>query len=100
MDWLAQRLAQPQPGALHLVFHTVAWQYFPAATQARGAALLAAAGACATADAPLARLAMEGDSTGLPGAALTLDLWPGGQRIALGRVDFHGRWVDWQAPAP
>lgn len=100
VDWLEQRLAQPQPGALHLVFHTVAWQYFPAATQARGEAVLAAAGARATAQAPLARLAMEADSSGLPGAALTLDLWPDGRRIALGRVDFHGRWVEWQAPPP
>ena len=100
VDWLAGRLVAPQPGALHLVFHTVAWQYFPAATQARGEALLAAAGARATAQAPLARLAMEADATGLPGAALTLDLWPDGRSIALGRVDFHGRWVEWQAPAP
>ena len=99
VDWLAGRLAASRPGALHLLFHSVAWQYFPAATQARGAALLAAAGARATADAPLARLAMEADSTGLPGAALTLDLWPEGRRILMGRVDFHGRWVDWQAPA-
>jgi hypothetical protein len=100
VDWLAQRLAQPQPGALHMVFHTVAWQYFPAATQARGEAVLAEAGVRATAQAPLARLAMEADSSGLPGAALTLDLWPDGRRIALGRVDFHGRWVEWQAPPP
>ena len=99
VDWLDRRLSRQHSGALHLVFHTVAWQYFPADAQVRGAALLAAAGARATADAPLARLAMEADSTGLPGAALTLDLWPEGRRIALGRVDFHGRWVDWQAPA-
>jgi hypothetical protein len=30
-----------------------------------------------------------------PGAALTLRLWPGDQRFALGRFDFHGRWLDW-----
>ena len=92
-------MASPLPGHLHLIFHTVAWQYFPAATKERGEALLAAAGARATHEAPLARLAMEADGT-TPGAALTLTLWPGGRVIALGRVDFHGRWVDWQAPTP
>lgn len=99
VDWLEHRLARPVPGALHMVFHTVAWQYFPAATRTRGEAVLAGAGARATPGAPLARLAMEADDSGLAGAALTLDLWPDGRRIDLGRVDFHGRWVDWQAPA-
>ena len=33
-------------------------------------------------------------------AALTLTLWPGGESLALGRADFHGRWVTWQAAAP
>ncbi len=94
--WLEDRLSASFPDAVHLVYHTVAWQYFPQSTQVRGEALLAAAGARATMNAPLARLAMEADNAG-PGAALTLDLWPGGQRHLLARVDFHGRWIDWQA---
>lgn len=100
VDWLAGRLASPMPGRLHLVCHTIAWQYFPAAAQTRGEALLAAHGARATPDAPLARLGMEADSSGQRGAGLFIDLWPSGQRIVLGRVDFHGRWIDWQAPPP
>jgi hypothetical protein len=92
-DWLEARLATATPGALHLVFHTVAWQYFPPATQSRALAVLARAGETA----PVARLAMEADGQS-PGAALTLTLWPGGHTVALGRADFHGRWVDWQAP--
>lgn len=94
--WLETRLA-PVRGHTRFVFHTVAWQYFPAEAQARGAALLAAAGAAATAEAPLARYAMEADGAG-PGAAMTLDLWPDGERLDLGRIDFHGRWVDWRGP--
>jgi hypothetical protein len=96
VDWLERRLA-PVPGRLHLVYHTVAWQYFPPEAQARGEALVAGAGGRATAAAPLARLAIEADGQG-PGAGLWAELWPGGDRVSLGRVDFHGRWLDWRAP--
>ncbi len=94
-DWLAHRLAAPVPGQLHLIFHTVAWQYFPAVVQARARALIEAAGARATAAAPLAWLGMEADGAS-PGAGLTLRLWPGNRRLAPGRADYHGRWVDWR----
>jgi hypothetical protein len=78
-----------------MIYTTIAWQYFPAAKQAEGLAMIEAAGATATMDAPLAFVQMENDG-GEKGAALTLRLWPGDQRLSLGRVDFHGRWVDWQ----
>lgn len=94
-DWLADRLAQPFDGRVHLIFHTIAWQYFPTATQTRATALIETAGAAATDAAPLAWLGLEQDG-GTDGAALTLRLWPGDRRIALGRADFHGRWVDWR----
>lgn len=99
--WLEERLATPRPGCLHLVFHTIAWQYFPQATKNRANAALQAAGARASAKAPLAHLGMEADDHS-PGAGIGLTLWTGGapERIALGRADFHGRWVNWQAPAP
>ncbi len=96
VDWLEARLSTAFPGRLHLVFHTIAWQYFPVAAQARGEAMLAAAGARATPEAPLARLAMEADAT--PGSAgVTLTLWPGGERHLLARAGFHGQFVHWQA---
>jgi len=97
LDWLATRLEQRREGQLHLIFHTIAWQYFPPDAQARGAALIAAAGARATQDAPVAWFAMEADDTA-NGAALTLRLWPGDLTLAMGRADFHGRWVRWTAP--
>lgn len=93
---VGDRLATPRPGHLHLVFHTIAWQYFPAAAQARGAALLTEAGARATPDAPLARLAMEADAA--PGrAAVTLTVWPGGTPILMARAGFHGQHIHWLA---
>lgn len=98
IDGLTPRLPHV-PGQLHLIYHTIAWQYFPADRQALGRARIEAAGATATADAPLAWLSMEADSTDAAGAALTLRLWPGDLTVALGRVDFHGRWLHWTAPA-
>ena len=97
-DWLAERLATPRPGTIHLVTHTVAWQYFPQETRERCLGAMQAAGAKATADAPVARLSMEGDEHKGQGAPIELTIWPGGHKLALGRVDFHGRWVDWKAP--
>ena len=95
-DWLAGR-ALLYHGHCHLICHTIDWQYFPAATAARARIAIEAAGAAASAAAPLAWFGMEGDGRA-PGAALTLRLWPGDLRLDLGRVDFHGRWVDWRAP--
>ena len=93
-DWLAARLQVPVPGRVHLVCHTVAHQYFPAATQDRIEAMMQAAGAAATPDAPLAWLGMEADGTP-DGASVTLRLWPGDRHIALGRAGSHGQWVRW-----
>ncbi len=96
-EWLGQRLTRVWPGAVHLVFHTVAWQYFPAQTRDRCTASLAQAGSRATKDAPVAHLSYEADAT--PGsAAVRLTLWPGGETVTLGRADFHGRSVRWTAP--
>lgn len=95
VDWLATRMG-PQPGTTHLIYSTVAWQYFPPERQASGTALIEAAGAKATPDAPLAWFGMENDR-GSPGAAMTLRLWPGDETHALGRIDFHGRWIRWDA---
>src|SRR5690606_24099308 len=55
-DWLRARLETPRDGTLHLIYHTIAWQYFPAATQAACRAAIEAAGTSTTASAPLAWL--------------------------------------------
>ena len=92
--WLEDALHDPPNGQLRLVFHTVAWQYFPRQTKALAEAVLAKAAAAATADAPLARLSME-NSDG-KAAAVTLTTWPGGDERLIARADVHGRWVDWR----
>lgn len=96
-DWLEARLREDRPGVTRFVFHTVAWQYFPEATRARCRDALAGAGRRADRDAPLAHFGMEADPD-RPGTRLTLQVWPGGEVLDLGRADAHGRWVDWCAP--
>ncbi|MEO0765395.1 MAG: DUF2332 family protein [Pseudomonadota bacterium] len=97
INWLAARLETVPEGRMHIIQHTVAWQYFPGEAQQRGTALIEAAGARATPETPLAWMQMEtdGDTTGAVGAALTLRLWPGDLTLHLGRADFHGRWINW-----
>ncbi len=95
VDWLERRLQEVREDQVHVVYHTVAWQYLPPQSKAKGEALIAAGGARATQDAPLARLQMEADEQKHNGAALTLQIWPSGEKHLIGRADFHGRWVEW-----
>jgi hypothetical protein len=90
-DWLEQKSSTPAPDRLRVVFHTIAWQYFPDATRARVTAALESAGGTG----PLAHLSMEYD--GGDGAAVTLTTWPGGKSETLARADFHGRWIKWSS---
>ncbi|MDB5556014.1 MAG: hypothetical protein JWL86_5998 [Rhizobium sp.] len=94
IDWLGRHLATPFPGAIHVVYHSIAWQYFPKTLQQEGERLIAEAGTRATPAAPFARLAMEAD--GGSDASLTLQVWPSGEKQEIGRADFHGRSVIWK----
>jgi PTH1 family peptidyl-tRNA hydrolase len=94
--WLAARLGTLRPGRLHVVYTTVAWQYFPPETQNACTAALEAAGARAGRNSPLAHLSFEADGQ-RDGGAVTVRLWPDSpERKLLARADFHGRWVDWR----
>ncbi|EKE45624.1 hypothetical protein OCGS_0241 [Oceaniovalibus guishaninsula JLT2003] len=88
--WLAERLGCRAGLGVPVVYHTIAWQYFPRATQAACEASMRGHG-------NLWRLAMEADG-GRRGAAITLTRYPEDRSIPLGRVDFHGRWLDWTGP--
>lgn len=95
--WLRESLPGRPTQGTTVLFHTIAWQYLPPEARAQGDAVIAQAGARATAAAPLARIAMEADDEA-PGAGLSLTLWPGGTRHALARTDYHGRWIRWTGP--
>ena len=94
-DWVSTYLsARPRPGTTRVLFHTIVWQYLPLASRSQIEDALATAGAAATRDTPLARLAFEADD--VPGSGrVELTLWPSAKKVTLGRADFHGRWADW-----
>lgn len=94
--WAANRL-HPRAGAVSVLYHSVMWQYMPAPTQAAVRTAIEAAGAAASAAAPVAWLRME------PNPArpkwqmeLNLTLWPGGALRHLADVHPHGSWVEWR----
>jgi hypothetical protein len=91
-DWLAARLDEVAPGVATVVYHSMVMQYLSRAERARLTAILAEAGARATAAAPLARLAFE------PAghlAEVRLTSWPGGRERQLAAAGYHGRPLRW-----
>jgi hypothetical protein len=91
LPWLHTQLAAPQHGVATVVYHSVVWQYLPAATQRGVQAALQAAAQRASATAPLAWLAFEPNAQGV--FELTLQQWPSGQRQVLAQAHPHGTWV-------
>jgi hypothetical protein len=93
-EWIEAHLAlAPEPGVARLVMHSVAFQYFGAAAQARVARHIEAAGSAAHAGAPLAWLRFEKE----PDAdiySLRLRTWPGGDDL-LAWTHPHGRKILW-----
>ncbi len=96
--WVEAHVA-PVEGRCGVVFHSIAFQYFPPETQARIAAHMAAAGERATASAPLAWLRYELDVSASAGAPPTLRLrsWPGGEDRLLAHAHPHGASIRWLA---
>jgi len=93
--WVEANVA-PVEGRTGVVFHSIAFQYFPAGTQARIAAHMDLAGARATATAPLAwlRYEMAVDDPAAP-PTLRLRLWPGGEDRLLAHAHPHGTTIRW-----
>lgn len=94
-EWLERVLpAAPVPGAVRVVMHSIAFQYFPAATQQSIAALIERCGAAADEEGPLAWLRYE-QQPGEEQASLRVRLWPGGEDRLLAWCHPHGATVDW-----
>jgi hypothetical protein len=91
-DWLEHQLAEPRPGVATVVFQSIVLQYLDEEQRTRARSAIEAAGAAATAGAPLAWLRME------PGgdlAEVRLRVWPGGEDALVARAGYHGRPVRW-----
>jgi hypothetical protein len=89
--WVEGELSvKPENGAVRVLFHTVAFQYFPPDTQARIRDQTARIGAQATAAGPFAWLRYELDPELNNAMNLRLTLWPGGEDRVLGIGHPHG----------
>ena len=97
-DFVEAELAKPQKaGITRMLMHSIVWQYVPADQQARVTAAMEAAGAKATADAPLAWVMVEADRT-VHRHKLTVRYWPGGaEAVQLTWSHPHGADVEWLA---
>jgi hypothetical protein len=93
-DWLERTLpAAQRVGAVRVVFHSIAWQYFPSETRHRIEALMHRLGSEASPQAPLAWLRYE-QQPGDPKHSLRLLTWPGEDRL-LAWLHPHGAEVEW-----
>ncbi|MFC4292443.1 DUF2332 domain-containing protein [Sphingorhabdus arenilitoris] len=98
-DWTDMRLSDPQAaGISRVVHHSIVWQYIPKDRRDRISAAMAAAGARATADKPLAWIMLETNRATFR-HELTVRVWDGGNQNGevhlLGQAQAHGLWVEW-----
>ena len=98
-DWVEARLAEPQPaGVTRVLMHSVVWQYLSAASRARIRDAIAAAGARASAERPLAWVMME-PNRDLHRHEVRVQCWPGKQAMELVALTHaHGAWVEGLSP--
>ncbi|MGH8264775.1 MAG: DUF2332 domain-containing protein [Steroidobacteraceae bacterium] len=93
--WVRERIGVTAlAGTARLLFHSIVWQYLPAATQEGISEHIAAVTRAARSDAAFAwlRFEMNGDQSA---TELRLKLWPGGEDRLLAVSHAHGSWVRW-----
>jgi hypothetical protein len=95
-DFVEAELKKPQAaGTTRLLMHSIVWQYVPEDQQKRVTAAMEEAGAEATADRPLAWIALEANRAAHL-HELVVRYWPGGEAgQMIGRSHPHGAWVEW-----
>jgi hypothetical protein len=94
--FVREMLARPQEaGVNRALFHTVMWQYLPDASKQAITEMMESAAAHATADKPLAWLALETNRETFR-HELWVRYWPGGEEaVQLSSAHPHGAWVEW-----
>ena len=95
-DWVEAQLELPQEaGVARVLVHSIVWQYIPKAGRQRVRAAMEAAGQLATAERPLAWLALEANRETYR-HELVARHWPGNEApVKLGEAHAHGAWVKW-----
>ena len=91
-QWFPTRLRNHLDNHFHIIYHTVARQYFPLSVQNIYSRALDTAGKKESITKPLVNLSMEADSK-YPSALISMRLWPLDETIQLRRVYVHGRWI-------
>lgn len=95
--WLKTNLQNLQNGVAHIIYHTIAWQYFPQQVKDELEAMIGAAGVKATKDKPLVHLSFEFNYA--TGADISYRLWDGethqGTQFKLGKAHPHGAEIEW-----
>ncbi|WP_047807733.1 DUF2332 domain-containing protein [Pelagerythrobacter marensis] len=96
-DFVERTLAtEPEAGVTRVIMHSVVWQYLPEEERERIEAAMAAAGARASAESPLAWVALEANRD-THRHELSVRYWPGGEtwtRLAVAHP--HGAWIEWE----
>ena len=93
--WVRERIGVSGPEhTARVLFHSIVWQYLPAATQNEISEHVAEVTRAARTNAPFAwlRFEMNGDQSA---TELRLTLWPGGEDRLLAHSHAHGSWVRW-----
>ncbi|MFN3516133.1 MAG: DUF2332 family protein [Novosphingobium sp.] len=95
-DFVEAELAKPQAaGTTRMLMHSIVWQYVPSDQQARVTAAMEAAGARATAERPLAWVALEANRV-LHIHEMVARYWPKGDAGEIvTRAHPHGAWIGW-----
>ncbi len=96
-EFVEERLeARQQAGCTRVIYHSVMWQYLPAATRRSITVAMETFGARATAERPLAWVRLETNRATFR-HELSVRFWPGGESAAtLSEAHPHGAWVEWR----
>ena len=96
LDWVLERLAQPQDLNVVRIFnHSIVWQYIPEDRRHKIRAAIEAAGQNATAERPLAWIMLETNRETFK-HELMVKYWPGpGNWHLLAEAQAHGAWIGW-----
>ena len=88
--WVGEQLGRVTNGVATVLFQSIVWQYFTPEARAAVRDAVKAAGAAASASAPVAWLRMEPGVDPTKGAEIRLRQWPGEERV-IAITGYHGR---------